>query len=85
VIEPIPQASSPSDQELVRRRALMFATLGFNELVRVPTGMEASFRALRSRLNSWKGIGDIEAGMRRQGYDLYLTRYDGRGGAPRST
>lgn len=53
----------------------MFATLGFNELVRVPTGMEASFRALRSWLNSWKGIGDIEAGMRRQGYDLYLARY----------
>jgi hypothetical protein len=79
VIAPIPQASSPSDQELVRRRALMFATLGFNELVRVPTGMEASFRALRSWLDSWRGIGDIEAGMRRQGYDLYLTRYDGRG------
>ena len=78
MIEPIPQAS-PGDPELARRRALMFATLGFNELVRVPMGMEASFRALRSWLNSWRGIGDIEAGMRRQGYDLYLTRYDGRG------
>src|SRR5215510_11017278 len=57
----------------------MFATLGFNELVRVPAGMEASFRGLRSWLNSWRGIGDIETGMRRQGYDLYLVRYDGRG------
>ena len=50
----------------------MFATLGFNEVVRVPPGMEATFWALRAWLNSWRGIGDIEAGMRRQGYDLYL-------------
>ena len=57
----------------------MFATLGFNELVRVPSGMDASFRALRSWLNSWRGIRDIEAGMRRQGFDLYLCLYDSRG------
>jgi len=57
----------------------MFATLGLNELVRVPTGMEESFRALLSWLNSWRGIGDIEAGMRRQGFDLCLCRYDGCG------
>jgi len=31
----------------------MFATLGFNELVRVPTGMERTFAALRS----WFGTG----------------------------
>jgi len=30
----------------------MFATLGFNELVRVPPGMEVSFRALRAWLDS---------------------------------
>jgi len=78
VIEPVPE-DSPGDHDIAQRRALMFAALGFNELMRVPTGMEASFRALRSWLNSWKGIGDIEAGMRRQGYDLYLCRYDGRG------
>ena len=52
---------------------LMFATLGFNELVRVPSGMDAHFRALRLWLDSWKG-GDIEAGMRRQGYDVDLVR-----------
>ena len=57
----------------------MFATLGFNELLRVPAAMEASFWALRGWLNTRRGIGDIEAGMRRQGYDLYLVRYDGRG------
>ena len=38
----------------------MFATLGFNEVVRVPTGMETTFQALRAWLNSWRGIGDIE-------------------------
>ena len=30
-------------------------------------------------LNSWRGIGDVERGMARQGYDLQLTRYDDRG------
>ena len=35
--------------------------------------------ALRSWLNSWRGIGDVERGMARQGYDLQLTRYDERG------
>ena len=73
------QAASTSEDDHAQRRALMFATLGFNELVRVPPGMEASFRALRSWLNSCRGIGDIETGMRRQGYDLYLCRYGGRG------
>jgi hypothetical protein len=35
--------------------------------------------ALRSWLDSWRGIGDIERGMARQGFDLQLTRYDERG------
>jgi len=35
--------------------------------------------ALRSWLNSWRGIGDVERGMAHQGYDLQLTRYDARG------
>ena len=29
--------------------------------------------ALRSWLNSWRGIGDVEHGMARQGFDLQLT------------
>ena len=33
---------------------------------------------LRSWLNSWRGIGDVERGRARQGYDLQLTRYDAR-------
>ena len=35
--------------------------------------------ALRSWLNSWRGIGSVERGMAHQGYDLQLTRYDNRG------
>ena len=35
--------------------------------------------ALRSWLNSWRRIGDVERGVARQGYDLQLTRYDERG------
>jgi hypothetical protein len=30
-------------------------------------------------LNSWRGIGDVERGMARQGHDLQLTRYDAKG------
>jgi hypothetical protein len=36
-------------------------------------------QALRSWLDSWRGIGAIERGMARQGYDLQLTRYAARG------
>jgi hypothetical protein len=74
MMKPIPEASG-SDQDLAQRRALMFATLGFNELVRVPAGMEPSFRALHFWLNSWRGIGDIAAGMRRQGYEASRAIY----------
>src|SRR5712692_3589644 len=35
--------------------------------------------ALRSWLDSWPGIGAVERGMARQGYDLQLTRYDEKG------
>ncbi len=35
--------------------------------------------SLRSWLDSWRGIGDVERGMARQGFDLQLTRYDEKG------
>jgi len=35
--------------------------------------------ALRSWLDSWRGIGAVERGMAHQGFDLQLTRYDNRG------
>ena len=31
--------------------------------------------AFHAWLDSWRGIGAVEAGMARQGYDLQLTRY----------
>ena len=46
------------------------------------TRLDADVRVLgplRSWLNSWRGIGDVERGMARQGYDLHLTRYDEKG------
>jgi hypothetical protein len=35
--------------------------------------------ALRTRLDSWPGIGHVAVAMHRQGYDLQLTQYDDRG------
>src|SRR5262249_48276518 len=35
--------------------------------------------ALRTWLDSWRGIGHVAVGMHRQGYDLQLTQYDERG------
>jgi hypothetical protein len=35
--------------------------------------------ALRSWLDSWRGIGAVSGGMHRQGYDLQVTQYDDRG------
>ena len=55
-MDPI-RATSRSEDDLAQRRAQMFATLGFNELIGIPHGMEAAFKALRAWLNSWRGIG----------------------------
>ncbi len=35
--------------------------------------------ALRTWLDSWASIGDVDAGMHRQGYDLQLIQCDERG------
>jgi len=53
------------------------AALGFAGLPR--PSYDRALWALRFWLDSWRGIGDIERGMARQGYDLQLTRYDERG------
>jgi hypothetical protein len=58
-----------------RLERLLLVTL---EAARVNADLPV-LEALRSWLNSWRGIGDIERGMARQGYDLQLTRYDARG------
>jgi len=54
---------------------LLLVTL---EAARVDADM-AALGALRSWLNSWRGIGDVERGMAHHGYDLQLTRYDEKG------
>jgi hypothetical protein len=74
VTEEGPGAAQPPTDD-AQRAALMFATLGFAALRRVPADMAPAFQALHQWLDGWKGIGDIEAGMRRQAYDLYLARY----------
>ena len=58
-----------------RRAALMFATLRFAALPRVPADMGPVFQGLHRWLDSWRGIGDVVTGMSRQGYDLSLTQY----------
>ena len=58
-----------------RRAALMFATLGFAALPRIPADMAPAFQGLHRWLDSWRGIGDLVMGMNRQVYDLELTQY----------
>ena len=59
----------------------MFATLGFAALPRVPADMAPAFKALHQSLDGWKGIGDLAAGMHRQGFDLDLAQYADEGTA----
>ena len=64
------RATSPDD-----RRTRLTVTLGFARLEpRVP-----ELHALHRWLDTWRGIGDVAAGMHRQGFDLQLTEYDERG------
>src|SRR5437899_1369315 len=51
------------------RRSLLTVTLGFAGLE--PRAPE--LRPLHRWLDTWRGIGDVAAGMHRQGYDLQLT------------
>ena len=53
------------------------AALGFAGLPR--PSYDRSLWALRTRLDSWSGVGRVAVGMAHQGYDLQLTRYDARG------
>ena len=57
-----------------RRGRLLLATVSAAVL---PVPDEHGVRALHGWLGTWRGIGDLEAGMARQGYDLQLTRYAG--------
>ena len=61
-----------------QRGRLLVAALGFAGLPR--PSYDRALWALRFWLDSWRGIGDVERGMARQGFDLQLTRYDEKGG-----
>jgi hypothetical protein len=60
-----------------RRRALLTAAVGFAQLRLEPAPVPVA--TLHAWLSTWSGIGHVAHGMARQGYDLSLTRYDGRG------
>ena len=60
-----------------QRGRLLVAALGFAGLPR--PSYDRALWALRTWLDSWAGIGDVERSMARQGYDLQLTRYNERG------
>jgi hypothetical protein len=53
----------------------MFATLAAAALPRIPADMAPVFQGLHRWLDSWRGIGDLAAGMHRHGYDLHLVQY----------
>jgi hypothetical protein len=61
------------------RAQLMLAALGFLRLDARPETTPPALLALHRWLDSWIGIGLIERGMARQGYDLSLTRYANEG------
>ena len=52
----------------------MFAALGYDALQRISAGKAPALQALHQWLDSWRGIGDLERGMHRQGFDLHLVR-----------
>lgn len=57
----------------------MFAALGYNALPPISPDKVPAFQALHQWLDSWRGIGDLERGMHRQGFDLHLVREAGEG------
>jgi len=58
---------------------LMRTALGFLRLDAQPETTPPALLALHRWLDLWIGIGLIERGMARQGYDLSLTRYANEG------
>ena len=61
--------------ELDARGYLFRAALGFLAL----EPREPELLLLHRCFDTWRGIGDVVAGMARHEYDLELRRYDGRG------
>jgi hypothetical protein len=72
---PTQQVGAGTLVELNQRLATLRATLGFLSL----DPREPELRLLHNCFDTWRGIGDVVAGMARQEYDLELRRYNGRG------
>ena len=58
-----------------QRARLLRVALGFLSV----EPLEPELRLLHNCFDTWRGIGDVVAGMARQGYDLELRRYDDQG------
>jgi len=58
------------------RARLMFVTL---TAARLERSLSPALELVHAWLDSWSGIGVIERGMARQGFDLQLTRYANEG------
>jgi len=69
------QLAALHDACVNQRESLLRATLGLLSLA----PHEPELRLLHNCFDTWRGIGDIVAGMARQEYDLELRRYHGRG------
>ena len=52
----------------------MFAALDYHALPPISADRAPAFQVLHQWLDSWRGIGDLERGMHRQGFDLHLVR-----------
>jgi hypothetical protein len=61
------------------RAQLVGAALGFLRLEAQPEARPPALLALHRWVDTWTGIGLIERGMARQGYDLSLTRHANEG------
>ena len=68
-----------ADEDLRRRRRVLFVMLTVLDYREPPGGAPALPRALRRWLGGWRGIGRIVIGMSRQGFDLVLTQYGAEG------
>ena len=73
VTEERPGADQPPASD-AQWAAEMFAALGYHALPPISADRAPAFQALHQWLDSWRGIGDLERGMHRQGFDLHLAR-----------
>jgi hypothetical protein len=69
---PVMTMNHDSLTHLARRRATLYAALGFCQLQ--PTPETPEIAAFQRWMMTWRGIGDVVTGMERQGYALAFRR-----------